>query len=43
MSWLKIPAEDTDEAEDLGDFLDGLYFKALERVSRHVGMVVTIE
>jgi hypothetical protein len=43
MSWLKIPAEDTDEAEDLGDFLDELYFKALERVSWHVGMVVTIE
>ena len=43
LSWLKLPEEATDENDDFRDLLEELYFKALERVSWHVGIVVTIE
>jgi hypothetical protein len=43
MSCLKLPEEATDEEYEFRELLDELYFKALERVSWHVGMVVTIE
>jgi hypothetical protein len=43
VSFSKLPAEETEAEEAFGDLLDELYFKALERVSWHVGIVVTIE
>jgi hypothetical protein len=42
--WLKFPEEDTDEDEEFRELLKELYFKALERVSWHLGgIVVSIE
>jgi hypothetical protein len=40
--WLELP-EDTDQEEEFSELLRDLYFKALERVSWHVAIVVSVK
>jgi hypothetical protein len=43
LSWLQLPEEDTKEEDSFRELLEELYVKALERVSFHVGIVVSIQ